>query len=352
MTAFEVGRVRAVIIVANHPVHPQGVERPHPERTALVEARGALLYWDVLDRNAHPSAEIHNEQLAADWLWEIYGPEAADAILDASGPIDTDWDAPVLDAARRLAYLRWAEAWWPSSHAAGVPALDTGLLRAEAAWRTAGIEHLLDDEEAVERALRETDMTAVEAAADHPDIDAAPLAEALEHLAEDYGVELRRETVRLRREDWALAAGGTAADAPVLASGGAPVDWAMVPQGLVDAADGASWELHQGPGGLRVTVTVPAAPETRDFRLTAQIGGVEIDLRLDPGTGTFTGEAEAPQAFLLLPADRRVLHVFSPDFTTGDVTNDPRLAPHRAAIIEFARERLDDPEASLAERAA
>lgn len=350
MTAFEVGRIRAVIIVGT--ANPPQLARPHPERTALVEARGALLYWDVLDRDAHPRAEIHDEHQAADWLWEIYGPDAAEAILNASGPIDTDWESPVLDAARRLAYLRWAEAWWPSSHAAGIPALHTGLLRAEAAWRTAGVEHLLDDEEAVERALAEADPHALEALADDPALDTAPLAAALHDLAEDYGVDPPRSTVQLRRDDWALAAGSAPGETAALASGGAPVDWEMVPQGVVDAADGASWTLRQDPGGMTIAVAVPAAPEARGFRLAARIGGVEIGLRLDPGTGTFQGEAEAPPAFLLLPADRRVLHVFSPDFTVGDVSNDPRDAPHRPALIEFARERLNDPDASLAERAA
>jgi hypothetical protein len=86
MTELSVARVREVIIVATDPL---GVARPHPERTALVEARGALLYWDVLDRNAHPAAEIHDETLVADWLWEIYGPEAADTIVSGSGSVTT-----------------------------------------------------------------------------------------------------------------------------------------------------------------------------------------------------------------------------------------------------------------------
>jgi hypothetical protein len=344
MTEFAVGRVRAVIIVGTWTTNPPGVVRPHPERAALLEARGALLYWDVLDRRAHPAAEIHDSDLAADWLWEIYGPDAASAILNGDNTITTEWDSPVLDAARRLAHLRWAEAWWPSSHAAAIPALNTGLLRAEAAWRTAAVEHLLDDDEAVERALADTDLTAAEAHG------ATELTAALEGLAEDYGIELRREPVQLRREDWALAAGGGPAVDFALASGGGPVAWERVPQGLVDAAAGATWTLTQREGGLVVHVTVPAAPEPRDLRLAAAIGGVEVPLLLDPATGNFTGEAEAPQAFLMLPAAQRVLWVHSPDFVREPVNAEE--APHRAALIEYARERLTDPDASLAERAA
>ncbi|MDA1362848.1 hypothetical protein O1R50_24740 [Glycomyces luteolus] len=359
MTAFQVRRVRGMTLVESRRPRPHLApevaqqlppHRPHPECTALTEARGALLYWDVLDRSPHPDAEIHDEALAADWLWEIYGPDAADAILHASDSIATEWESPVLDAARRLAHLRWAEAWWPSSHAAAIPALDTGLLRAEAAWRTAAVEHLLDDEEAVERALAEADATAAEAL--DPALGASELTAALEDLAEDYGVALRREPVHLRQEDWALAAGGDRAVDFALASGGAPVDWTQVPQGLVDAAAGAAWTLTQREGGLTITVTVPAAPEARDLHLTARIGGVELPLILDPETRSYSGETEAPQALLLLPADRRVLHVFAPDFSVGDERNDPRRSPHRAEIIEFARERLTDPAASLAERAA
>jgi hypothetical protein len=345
MTELHVSRVREVIIVATEPAN---TERPHPERAALVEARGALLYWDVLGRNAHPAAEIHDRALAADWLWEIYGPETADTILNGTGRIETAGASPVLDAARRLAHLRWAEAWWPSSHAASVPALDTGLLRAEAAWRTAAIEHLLDDDEAVERALAEADLASVEALANDPERES--LTAALEDLAEDYGVELRREPAQLSREDWALAASGGHPVDFALASGGALVDWAQVPQGLVDAAAGATWALTQREGGLAITVTVPAAPEARELSLTALIGTVEIPLRLDPDTGNFTGEAEAPQTFLLLPANERELWVHSPDFAQGPT--EPAEAPHRAALIEYARGRLTDPDASLAERAA
>jgi hypothetical protein len=344
MTQLRISRDRETVHVATGP----NPERPHPECTALVEARGALLHWDVLDQHPHPAAEIHDPALAADWLWEVYGPDAATVILNGANTTETTWDSPVLNTARRLAHLRWAEAWWPSSHAAAVPALSIGLLRAEAAWRTAGVEHLLDDETAVERALADADPTALEALADDP--ARHELAAALEQLAEDYGVELRRRPAQLRREDWALAAGG---DHPVdfaLASGGTLVDWAQVPQGLVDAAAGATWTLTQRERGLAVTVTVPAAPEARDLDLTARIASVDIPLRLDPDTGTFTGEAQAPQTFLLLPAHQRELRVHSPDFTKDPT--EPADAPHRAALIEYARARLTDSDASLAERTA
>ncbi|RKN45888.1 hypothetical protein [Streptomyces hoynatensis] len=126
---------------------------PHPEQAALVEARGALLAWDVLaaEEAGLPVAEIHDPHAAADWLWEIYGPGGADAILGAgegTSRVTAEGPAPaesgVLDAARRLGHLSWAAAWWPASAVAGVPALAPALLAAEQALAATAVEHLLD----------------------------------------------------------------------------------------------------------------------------------------------------------------------------------------------------------------
>ncbi|OLF04850.1 hypothetical protein BLA60_39055, partial [Actinophytocola xinjiangensis] len=97
----------------------------HPERTALLLARGATLHWDVLSDSASPTTTVHDPALAADWL---------------------DDDPDVLAAARTVAYVEWALAWWPASTVAGVPQLDRRLLRAEAAVAAAGIDHVLDED--------------------------------------------------------------------------------------------------------------------------------------------------------------------------------------------------------------
>jgi hypothetical protein len=346
MTEFAVARVGSSIIV--------GPPRPHPERAAIIEARGAILLWDELDRRPHPAAEIHDPASAADWLWDLYGHEAAAAILDGATSIEVDGESPVLDAARSLAHLRWAEAWWPSSHAAAVPALSIGLLRAEAAWRTSAVEHLLDDEEAVERALAAVDSAPVAALADDPVLgaEARELTTDLASLAEDYGVERTDAPLASRPEDWTLAAGGSRTDDLVLARGSTPVAWAVVPQGLVDSAAEATWALTRRDGAQLLTVTVPAAPDAYGTALTASIGSTDIELRLDPAIGTYTGEAEAPQGFVMLPAAERMPRVFAPNFSTGRIEADPDAAARREAIIAFARERLTAPDASLAERAA
>lgn len=312
----------------------------HPERAALVEARGALLCWDVLDLHDHPAAVIHDAARAGEWLWEVYGPEPAAAVLGGADAIAPEADSPVLEAARALALLRWAEAWWPSSWAAGVPPLPGPLLRAETAWRTAGIEHLLDDDSAVERALADVDAAAL---GDYPDPRVADLRADLEDLAEDHGVELAGRASE-RREDYALAAGGGREGDLVLRGGTAPVDWGGVPQGMVDAAEAASWTLAQRGPDAMVTVTVPAAPEAGGGRLAARLGATALDLEFDPMAGAFVGEAPAPQGF---PAEPE-LRVFAPGHLAEP---DIDAARRRSAIIAFARARLAAPE-TLTESAA
>lgn len=317
-----------------------GVRPPHPERTALLEARGAWLFWDVLDQQPHPAAEIFDARAAADWLWEMYGPDEAAAVLEDAAQVETAWESPVLDAARDLAHLRWAEAWWPASYAAGVPALPGGLLRAEIAWRAAGTEHLLDDEAAVERALSAVDLGALEAFE-----GAGALRSNLADLAEDNGAELVRR-VAPHPDDYALAAGGDHVEGRTLASGSTPVDWGRVRQGRVDAAAEAHWHLVQRSGDLVVVVEVPAAPGTDRGPLDARIGGAALDLLFDPATNTYTGETDAPQGFLMLRAAERRVEVHEPGFSEAVPVE------RHAAIIAYARGRLTAPDATITERAA
>jgi hypothetical protein len=321
-----------------------GVRPPHPERTALLEARGAWLFWDVLDQQPHPAAEIFDARAAADWLWEMYGPDAAAAVLEDAARVETAWESPVLDAARDLAHLRWAEAWWPASYAAGIPALPGGLLRAEIAWRASGTEHLLDDEAAVERALSAVDLGALEAFE-----GAGALRSNLADLAEDYGAEPVRR-VAPQPEDYALAAGGDHVEGRTLASGSTPVDWGRVRQGRVDAAAEAHWKLVRRSGDLVVVVEVPAAPGTDRGPLGARIGGaaldVRLDLRYDPSTNTYTGETDVPQGFLMLRAAERRVEVHEPGLSEAVPVE------RHAAIIAYARGRLTAPDATVTERAA
>lgn len=295
--------------------------RPHPERTALLEARGATLYWDVLS-DAPPVTDVHDEALAADWLWDLPA------------------------AARELAYLGWALAWWPTSAAAGVPPLDPALLAAELAVATAAVDHLLDDEDAVERAVTAAAgaVHPLAALADDPDLGqrAADLSTRLADLADDHGITLPTPVATPARTGFALAAGGRTEPDVVVQRGSAPVDWALVPQGTVDAAADATWSVVRRGGELVLAVSVPTIT---DAPLTARFGPVEVPIA--DGTGTVA----VPPTVLLLPATQRKLTVYAPGFAEAPA-DDPDAPVRRAALVAMARARLTAPDATLTERAA
>ncbi|GAA2320655.1 hypothetical protein GCM10009853_093560 [Glycomyces scopariae] len=344
MSGFAVDRTGPALAV--------GGPAPDPRLTGLVEGRGALLLWNLAAPQAHPGAIVWDPALAAEWLWEVYGPDTAAAILDGPDTVATAWDSPVLDAARDLALLRWAEAWWPASYAAAVPALPKALLLAEAAWCTARVEHLLEDEEAVERALSRVDLGALAPLRSLPGVDTeiAALSERLEDLAESYGVVLRAEAPA-RREDWALAAGGPAPGDLTVSGGTVAVDARFTPRGLVDAEADAAWTLAQRSGAWLLTLTVPAAPDAADAVLTARFAGLDVPLRLD-ANGAFTGETEAPlDAVTRLAAETRAL-VHAPWFAPVPPEPGPDDPQWRAAALAFARARLASPDATLTERSA
>lgn len=317
----------------------------HPERTALLEVRGALLAWDVLADDPVPSARVHDPDRAADWLWEVYGT-AASAILggadEVAVPADGDWR--VRDAGRVVAHLRWADVWWPASAAAGVPALDPALLRAELAVATGEVEHLLDDEDATERAL-----AAVGPFAADPAVDV--LATRLVALAEDYGVPLAEATVPSRSTFALAAGGGEQADGVTVLSGADVVDWALVPQGVVDAAADAQWAVVRRQGSTFLEVAVSPGPRG-DTRLAARFGRIDVVLDDTDGLGRITGRTAVPPTVLLLPPAQRVLTVYAPDFAAPAPDPDPDGPARQAAIVAYARSRVDSPTATLTERLA
>jgi hypothetical protein len=324
------------------------------EVVALVEASGAVLAWDVLAGGAVPAARVHDPEQAAEWLWEVYG-DAADAILGGADevdvPVDGDWR--VRDACRVVAQLNWAEAWWPASATAGVPALDLAVLHAERAVAVSAVEHLLDDPDAVERAL----AAVVSFEGSDPELDA--LARRVAVLAEDYGVVLAPAALP-GRSAYALAAGGVGgSDGITVLTGSSTVDWALVPHGVVDAAAPAEWAVVRRQGSTVLEVSVAAGP--RAGRLAARIGEVEVALDEVDALGRITGSAAVPPTVLLLPPDRRVVTVYAPGFAEPTAPDpaapdpaapDPAAGARRAAIVAYARSRIGSPTATLTERTA
>jgi hypothetical protein len=313
---------------------------PHPEQTALVEARGALLAWDVLAGDAVPAARVDDAERAADWLWEIYGVGTAAEILKGANEVtvSADGDWRVRDACRTVAQLGWVDAWWPASAVAGVPPVSRALLRGELAITIDTIEHLLDDDESLERALVAAgQLTSI------PEVDGT-----LAVLAENHGVALSAAPTQV---EFALAAGSR--DRPpgvTVLSGADAVDWALVPSGVVDAAADAEWAVVRSGGATHVEVAVSLVPGARP-RLAARFGQVEVDLdRLDD-FGRLTGRAPVPATVLLLPPAHRVLTVYAPDFAQPEESS-AEGRERRAAIIAYARSRTESPSATLTERMA
>ncbi|MCS7477547.1 hypothetical protein ACFFQW_34370 [Umezawaea endophytica] len=334
---MRVERTEAGVLVGAWPAHA--------ERTALLEARGALLAWDVLADDPVPSARIHDLDRAADWLWEVYGTAAAaitSGAAEVTVPAEGDWR--VRDACRVVAHLGWADAWWPASPTAGVPALDPALLRAELAVATGSVEHLLDAEDAVERAL-----AAVGPFTADPAVDA--LAARLVALAEDYGVVLAEAAVPSRSSFALAAGGGEQAEGVTVLSGADAVDWALVPQGVVDAAADARWSLVRRQGSTFLEVAVSPGPRSGP-PLAARFGQVEVALDDTDGLGRVTGRAPVPPTVLLLPPAQRVLTVYAPDFASPAAGPDPDARTRRAAIVARARSRVGSPTATLTERLA
>ncbi|MGO1921188.1 MAG: hypothetical protein ACTH07_07430 [Microbacterium sp.] len=338
-------------------------------RTALIEARGAMLSWDVASGQRFPDAEIHSPLEASAWLAEIYGEEIAAAVRAAAATsLPVPGSAELVDAAHRLAWLMWASDWWP----AGVytPALNGPILAAETAVAAHAVEHLLDDEDAVERTLHQA-VDAPSALAAVPlrlRADAAALLDVLTGLADDHGIALSAATVSTSSADWALAAGarGQIREGIEIGHGLAPVRWADVPAQTVAADSDARWSLRHidGVPHLHVSVAavpVAAVPSTEapgteapgaEAELWARFGpeSLDLDIPLQGDSVGFTGNMQVAASIALLPLEERTLWIRDP--LLAAVPGPAESEDDRDAVRAQASIRLDDPDASLAERAA
>lgn len=342
-------------------------ETDPPLLTAVVEAAGGLLLAEVTAEAVVeagvreirvPDALIDDVDAAGIWLADLYGPEVADAVRQGA-ETSLEWTGPgdpgIADAVHRLGQLTWARGWWPAG--ARIPALDPSLLAAEIALTSHLLSHMLDDDEAVERALRDaadvrSPLAALPSALTP---DGAELAAALADLADDLGVELL--PARENREDWALAAGGTGpvADRPGIevASGTAPVRWADVPAQTVDAEGVARWSLSQSDGRLMLQVEVPAVDADFAARaLRARFGPADSDIEvaLERQGDRFRGEIAVAASVAFLPAGERMLWVRDPALASSP--GEPDSASDRERVLRHAAARLGAPGAFFAERVA
>ncbi|MEU9127005.1 hypothetical protein AB0D08_02620 [Kitasatospora sp. NPDC048540] len=121
-------------------------EIPEPATTRPVFAQagldvaGAVLTWPAPGDPGPPTALVHDGARAQQWLWALYGPQAAAAVAACadgrSGPVTVPAGPadPRLSAdATRLALGLWAARWWPASDRDGIPAPPADLLGLELA---------------------------------------------------------------------------------------------------------------------------------------------------------------------------------------------------------------------------
>lgn len=359
---------------------------------AVVEARGALLLWDLRTAQSYPDALVHDPGLAAEWIADVYGSALAEALADRTGGRNDAFalaslrrPGPTLRGLRALAWLTWAEAWWPAG--SRVPPLSRALLSAEIAVATSAVSHLLDDDEALERALADAVHSPGALRALDRDEALGPVAATLLHrlreLAEDFGVPMGDEEdeeetgTSAHRDDWALAAGGGTLpiEMPVL-EGREGIDWAKLPGGVLDAEAEAMWEITPHGPSMWLRVAARAAPpvefplpEPRTIaRLVARYGpvslGISVPMRLEGSSrdAAYVAETELPASAILLRVEQRTVHVHDARYRAADAGgagHAPAVAPAEVMreVIELARERLrralaGDPAMSLAERAA
>ena len=380
------------------------------ERTALLEADGALLLWDAVgadadagsdaassaaapasaevdpDAGSLPAAIVWDVRRAAAWAWEIYGREVTAALLrvaeaEAEGSAEDDSisfvaePGPSAEPARLAARAAWARAWWPASALAAIPPLDPRLLALEGGAALADIAHLLDDEDAGERALAAALVAAerlVPAPSGHggvgngaDDENVAGVAELVARVreaADDLGIradDARAEAhaaeslVSAGRGDYALAAGEAGTTSPgggrgvVVASGTAGLDLAALAPSTVDPAAEARWSIVRDGDGTTLGVFVdrapahpadPIAPEP----LEAVFAGVRV--RLVPARSVFAGSVPVPATILLTRPEQRTLEVCSPGYGPADARAAAgRSAPpvDATALVDAVRRLLD-----------
>lgn len=313
-----------------------GAPPADPAQRAVLEADGAVLVWDAGSTGALPHAIVWDARRAAAWAWEIYGPDAAAALLGDASAFEPA-PGPSAAPARTAAVATWAQAWWPASVPAGIPPLDPRLLALERALALLDVEQLLDDPGAVDGALRAA--SAFDATGLDPD-----LLVSVRDAAEDRGLDLPLPAPR--RVAYALAASTPPPAAAPLATGSAPIDLGAVPTGAVDAGAPAHWSVTRDGAETVLHVYVDRAPrhpadEADAPALHAAFAGAVV--ALTPDAAAYTGSV-AVAASLLLSRDRALV-VSSPGFVArGEVD--------AATLIDVARRRLAQPELAAEREAA
>lgn len=332
---------------------------PHP-LVAVLEVSGAVLSWTI-DEDPGAATITFTDVARADWLWRVLGESGHGAVAAAvdgrvpqhSQTIDVAGVGVLpgsVDQLCRLALGHWMRRWWPASHRDGIAALDGAVLDAEIALLTsAAQDYFLDDtlDSDVSGLLAEH-SAAFNGLVRAGDPRVVELIRSATELTDDVALDLAEPTVAApRRDDYALAAGAergpTATGA--IARGVGSVNWAAVPPGLFDAADGTiEWIVEATGSGANAVVAVqllgPGSPAGISVRLrSGALGGAGLldergrvrfpllDAHLEPATETAAWNHDWQDTAVTVGADVE------------------ESAQTRERVREFARSRLAAPAA-------
>ncbi|GAA5049321.1 hypothetical protein [Nocardia callitridis] len=338
------------------------------ERTALLEAAGAMLVWDCAV-DGLPAAFVWDPGLALDWAWQIYGPEVTPAL---TGETEAFFPAPgpAAGPARLAARAGWARAWWPASVRASIPPLDPRLIALERACALADVEHLLDDDNAAAASLAEGLRAAGRLRVDaslpteiRSSLD--ELVERVEAAAEDHGVRAAEADPAPSQPDYALAAGtlstvnastAGAGSLDALASGAVPLDLSAFAPGTVDAAARGHWSVVREGADTVLEVSVaraPVHPAERGNPAPLEARFAEVGLLLEPEPSRFAGRTPVAATILLTRPEKRTLTVASRGYGGGGRVDAAALIDAAQILLGQARDTAwHECAILLAERAA
>jgi hypothetical protein len=351
-------------LVADSGLWSTGQQAAQPQLVAVLEVSGAVLSWTV-DDTAHTAQITFTDPDRADWLWRVLGEPghiALAAALDGRTPdaaielADVDLKPETLEPLRRLALGHWLRRWWPTSRRDGIAALDVALLDAEIALLTAGVEEFFTDDtfDSDVAALLRPHTAALSAHLAGGDPRVVELVGSCADLADDVGVGFAdTDTVAVRRDDYALAAGagGSRSGTGAIATGADSVYWGAVPPGIFDAAENTiQWQVEAADSLVKAVVHVALSG-------SGLAAGIPVRLRSEGLGGSGVLDADGAATFPIVDAQYDTVaetaawdHDWrSTTVTIGaDVDESPQT---RERIREFARARLREPanDAFLAE---
>jgi hypothetical protein len=335
---------------------PSVVPRP---LQAVLEISGAVLSWTVDERGAGPQITF-TDPSRADWLWRVLGEAGHRAVAstvdhpppDEAHAVDltgVDVLPGSLDGLRRLAFGHWLRRWWPASDRDGIATLDAALLDAEIAILTAGAEDFFTDDtfdSDVAEVLR-PHIAALGAHVQEGDPRIVDLVEKCRDLADEVGIVFDTPAQSVRRDDFALAAGGDIgrATATIVATGVGSVQWSAVPSGIFDAAeDTVEWRVEYVDKAVTAIVRVALSG-------LGSPNDVSIRLHSAPFGGEGVLGADGRATFAVVDADQQPISettAWGHDWRTSTLTVGAEAgesAQTRDRIREFARERLASPPA-------